>query len=155
VGTAKRALGLAGWLAVSFAAGWIGSRYMPDAWYASLTKPSWTPPGAIFAPVWSVLYVLMGIAAWIVWRLAGFGGAGLALSLFFIQLALNALWSYLFFGRHRPDLAFFDLVALWLVIAVVTVLFWRQDRTAGTLMLPYVVWVGFAGCLNFAIWRAN
>ena len=67
MGTAKRALGLAGWLAVSFAAGWIGSRYMPDAWYASLTKPSWTPPGAIFAPVWSVLYVLMGIAAWIVW----------------------------------------------------------------------------------------
>jgi len=155
LGPVKNAFGLVGWLVVSFAAGWIGSRYLPGAWYASLAKPSWTPPNAIFGPVWSVLYVLMGLAAWLVWRQAGFGGAGAALVWFVVQLVLNAMWSYLFFGRHRPDIAFVDIVALWLAILVVVVLFWRQDRAAGALMLPYLVWVGFAACLNFAIWRLN
>jgi tryptophan-rich sensory protein len=96
--TAKRTLGLLAWLAVSFAAGWIGSRYLPGAWYASLAKPSWTPPSAVFGPVWSVLYVLMGTAAWLVWRRTGFGGARAALALFVVQLVLNAPWSYLFLG---------------------------------------------------------
>lgn len=155
MGRVKSTLGLGGWLVVSLAAGWIGSRYLPDAWYASLAKPSWTPPGAVFGPVWSVLYVLMAMAAWLVWRRAGFGGAGPALVLFVVQLVLNALWSYLFFGLHRPEIAFFDIVALWLVIMVVMVLFWREHRGAAALMLPYVVWVGFASCLNFAIWRMN
>jgi tryptophan-rich sensory protein len=153
--TAKSTLGLVGWLTVSFAAGWIGSRYPPGTWYASLAKPSWTPPGAVFGPVWSVLYAFMGMAAWLVWRRVGFGGAGAALVLFVVQLVLNALWSHLFFGLHRPDIAFFDIVALWLVILVVAVLFWREDRAAGSLMLPYLVWVGFASCLNFAVWRMN
>lgn len=151
----KSTLGLVAWVAASLAAGWIGSRYLPGAWYGSLRKPSWTPPGAVFGPVWSVLYVLMGIAAWLVWRRAGFGRAGAALVLFLVQLALNALWSYLFFGRHRPDLALLEIVALWLLILVVTALFWREHRGAGALMLPYLVWVGFASCLNFAIWRMN
>jgi tryptophan-rich sensory protein len=153
--TSKNILSLVGWLLVSFAAGWIGSRFMPDAWYASLAKPSWNPPNAIFAPVWSALYVLMGVAAWLVWRRARFSGAGAALSLFGVQLVLNALWSYLFFGLHRPDFAFFDIVALWVVILVVAVLFWREDRLAGGLMVPYLVWVGFAAYLNFALWRLN
>jgi translocator protein len=155
MGTSKNALGLVGWIVISFAAAWIGSRFMPGAWYESLAKPSWNPPNAIFGPVWSVLYVLMGVAAWLVWRKAGFSGASTALVLFIVQLALNALWSYLFFGLHRPDIAFFDIVALWVVILVVTVLFWRVDRIAGGLMVPYVVWVTFASYLNFVLWRLN
>ena len=153
--TTKSTIGLAGWLMASFAAGWIGSRYMPGAWYASLTKPAWTPPNAVFGPAWSLLYVLMGIAAWLVWRKAGFGGAGAALGMFILQLVLNALWSYLFFGLHRPDIAFFDIMVLLRVILIVMVLFWHEERRAGALMLPYLLWVGFASCLNFAIWRLN
>ncbi len=148
-------LGLAGWLVVSFAAAWIGSRSMPGAWYASLVKPAWNPPAAVFAPVWTVLYTLMGVAAWLVWRRAGFAGAGVALGLFLLQLAINALWSYLFFGAHRPDLAFFDIVALWLAILAVMLLFWRVDWRAGALLAPYLIWVGFASVLNFVLWRLN
>ena len=155
MGLVRNALGLLGWLALSIAAGWIGSRYLPGEWYASLTKPAWTPPNAIFAPVWTVLYVLMAVAAWLVWRRAGVAGASLALSLFIGQLTLNALWPYLFFRLHRPDLALFDIAALWLAILVVAVLFWREDWRAGALIVPYLAWVGFAACLNFALWRLN
>jgi translocator protein len=148
-------LGLVGWLLASFAAAFVGSRYMPGAWYEGLAKPAWTPPNAVFAPVWTVLYLLMAVAAWLVWRRAGFAGAGLALSLFIAQLGLNALWSYLFFGAHRPGLALAEVVTLWLTILLVTILFWREARPAGALMLPYVVWVGFASCLNLALWWLN
>ena len=153
--TGRKAIGLAGWLLVSFAAAWIGSRYMPGEWYASLAKPAWNPPSAVFAPVWTVLYVLMGVAAWLVWKRAGFRGAGVALTLFIVQLVFNALWSYLFFGLHDISAAFVDIVVLWAAILVVTVLFWRKVRTAGILMLPYLVWVGFASVLNFTLWRMN
>jgi benzodiazapine receptor len=153
--TARSATGLAGWLMATLAAGWIGSRYLPGAWYASLVKPAWTPPNAVFGPAWTLLYVLMGLAAWRVWRRAGFGGAGAPLALFILQLGLNALWSYLFFGLRRPDLAFFDIVVLWTSILVLVTLFWRLDRGAGALLLPYLGWVGFAACLNLAIWRLN
>lgn len=155
MGITKSVIGLVGWLMVSFAAAWIGSRYMPGEWYASLAKPSWNPPNAIFAPVWSVLYVLMGVAAWLVWRQAGLNGAGAALGLFVVQLILNALWSYLFFGMHRLDLAFFDIVILWVAILAVVVLFWRVYWGAGALMLPYLAWVGFASFLNVVLWRMN
>ena len=155
MGTVRSVLGLVGWLVLSFAAGWIGSRSMPGEWYASLAKPPWTPPSAVFAPVWTVLYVLMGVAAWVVWRRAGFSGAAPALALFVIQVALNALWSYVFFGLHRVDIALVDIAALWLVILIVLVLFWREDWRAGALLIPYLVWVGFASCLNFALWRLN
>jgi len=155
MGTARGTLGLVGWLALSLAAGWVGSRYMPGEWYASLVKPAWNPPAAVFAPVWTVLYVLMGVAAWLTWRRAGLSGAGAALILFVVQLGLNALWSYLFFGLHRPDLAFIDIVVLWLAILIVAALFWREDWRAGALMMPYLAWVGFASCLNFALWQLN
>ena len=128
---------------------------MPGEWYASLSKPSWNPPNAIFGPVWTLLYALMAVSAWLVWRRAGFGGAGAALGLFVFQLVLNALWSYLFFGLHRPDIAFFEIVVLWVAILAVVLLFWRVDRTAGALMLPYLTWVGFASFLNFTLWRMN
>jgi len=155
MGILKSTLGLVGWLAVSFGAGWIGSRFRPDAWYESLAKPAWNPPNAIFGPVWSVLYALMGVAAWLVWRRAGFKEASAALVLFVVQLALNALWSYLFFGLHRVDLAFFEILVLWALILIVGILLWREVWLSGALMLPYLVWVGFASVLNFALWRLN
>lgn len=137
------------------AAGWIGSQFMPGEWYVSLVKPAWTPPNVVFAPVWTALYVLMGVAAWLVWRRSGFSGAMVPLVLFIVQLVLNALWSYLFFGAHQPMLAFFEIVILWIVILLTLVCFWRMSLLAGVLLLPYLCWVGFASALNFQIWRLN
>jgi len=148
-------LGLVLWLAASLAAGWIGSRFMPGEWYASLAKPAWTPPSAVFGPVWTALYVLMGVAAWLVWRKAGFSGAPVALGLFVTQLALNALWSYLFFGAHRPGAAFAEIVVLWCVILATAIGFWRIRPAAAALLIPYLCWVGFASALNFQLWRLN
>ncbi len=98
---------------------------------------------------------MMGVAAWLVWKQVGFREAALPLSLFLVQLVLNALWSYLFFGLHRPDLALLDIVTLWVAILVVLVLFWRVAVPAGILLLPYLCWVGFASFLNFTLWRLN
>jgi benzodiazapine receptor len=124
----RSGLGLVGWLGITFVAAFVGSRFMPGEWYTSLAKPSWNPPNALFGPVWTVLYILMAVAAWLVWRRGGFNSAGLALGLFIGQLVLNALWSYLFFGKHRPDLAFLDIGALWSTLVIVLVLFWRVHR---------------------------
>jgi translocator protein len=121
-------------------------------WYANLAKPSWTPPGWIFGPVWSVLYLSMAIAAWLVWRR---GKALLPMTFFTVQLAFNAAWSWLFFGLHSPILGFIDIVLLWFAIVSTTVVFWRRSLTAGLLFLPYLAWVSFAAALNFAIWRLN
>ena len=148
-------LGLAAWLLVTFAAATVGSRFMPGEWYASLAKPSWTPPSGVFAPVWSLLYLLMGLAAWLVWRREGLRGAAPALSVYLIQLCLNALWSYLFFGLHRPDLAFLDILLLWTAILATMILFLRRSRLAGLFLLPYLLWVSFASFLNFAVWQLN
>jgi tryptophan-rich sensory protein len=143
------------WILLAMSAGAVGSRFMPGAWYADLAKPSWNPPAWVFAPVWTTLYVLMGIAAWLVWRKVGFSGATVSLSLFVVQLVLNALWSYLFFGAHRPDLAFVEILVLWSVILVVTIGFWRISVAAGALMVPYLAWVAFASALNWQLWRLN
>ncbi len=151
----KDALALVGWLALSFAAALVGSQFRPGAWYATLAKPAWTPPGALFAPVWTLLYALMGISAWLVWRRIGFRGATAALSLFVAQLSLNALWPYLFFGLHRPDIAFAEILVLWMAILATLLAFWRITPPAGALMLPYLLWVSFAAALNLALWRLN
>ena len=124
-------------------------------WYAGLAKPSWTPPDWIFGPVWSVLYLSMAIAAWLVWRQAGLAGAALPMALFGIQLLLNTLWSWLFFGLHSPSAALVDIILLWTAIVATTVAFWRRSMVAGILFLPYLVWVSFASVLNLAIWRLN
>jgi len=142
-------------IVVSMSAGWIGSRFMPGEWYASLAKPSWNPPGYLFGPVWTALYILMGLAAWLVWREVGLSGGRAALGLFVFQLALNALWSYLFFGIHQPGLAFIEIVVLWLAILATTITFWRITATAGVLLLPYLFWVGFASVLNLKLWLMN
>ena len=148
----KAWIGLAVWILVSMSAGFIGSQFQPGEWYTLLEKPSWNPPGWVFAPVWTLLYVLMGIAAFMVWKERGLS---LPVYLFIFQLILNALWSYLFFGAHRPDLAFFDIVLLWLTIVVLAGLFWKVRTSAGVLMLPYILWVGYASALNWTLWKLN
>lgn len=148
-------IGLIFWVSISLSVGWVGSRFSPGEWYVALAKPSWNPPSSVFAPVWSTLYVIMGMAAWLVWRRVGFSGAGVALGLFVFQLILNGLWSFLLFGLHRPDFAFLEIVALWLVILVTMIAFWRVSTPAGLLMVPYLAWVSFASALNFQLWRLN
>ena len=148
-------LGLGGWIAITFLAAAIGSRFMPGEWYASLAKPSWNPPSWIFGPVWTLLYLLMAIAAWLVWRAAGFSGAGPALGCYLLQLALNAAWSWLFFGRHTLSGALVDIVALWVAIVLTALLFRRHSPAAAALFLPYIAWVTFAAGLNWALFRLN
>ena len=148
-------IGLLLWLVLSMAAGWVGSQFSPGEWYASLSKPSWNPPGAVFAPVWTFLYILMGIAAWLVWREKGFAGNRTVLLVFVVQLVLNGLWSYLFFGLHNPLAAFIEILVLWLLILITLVLFWRVRSLAGVLLIPYLAWVAFASVLNFTLWRLN
>ena len=148
-------LGLALWLLITFAAAAIGSLFEPGAWYAGLAKPTWTPPSSIFGPVWSILYVMMGVAAWLVWKERGLAGARLALGLYVAQLAANAAWSWLFFGLHRPGYAFLDIVLLWLLVAATLVAFWRIRRAAGWMLAPYLLWISFAAALNLAIRQLN
>ena len=128
---------------------------MPGDWYESLVKPSWNPPGFVFGPVWTVLYILMGIAAWLFWKKEGFSAAKLALSLFIGQLLLNALWSYLFFGLRQPMWAFLEIILLWIFIMLTMISFWRVRPAAGVLFIPYLCWVGFALVLNLQLWRLN
>jgi tryptophan-rich sensory protein len=148
-------VGLVLWILGAMAAGWVGSHFAPGEWYESLAKPSWNPPGSVFGPVWTVLYVLMGVSAWLVWRGAGFSGARGALTLYLVQLALNALWSFLFFGARNPMIAFFEIVVLWFAILATMLSFWRIRPVAGALLLPYLGWVGFASVLNYRLWRLN
>jgi len=147
--------GLLWWLALSFAAGTIGARFSPGDWYQGLAKPGWTPPDGVFPPVWTALYALMGIAAWLVWRRTGLAGGALPLGIFALQLILNVLWSWLFFGLHRPGAAFFEIILLWCAILATAAAFLGHSRAAGALLLPYLAWVGFASLLNFAVWRLN
>jgi len=152
VSTLDSGVGLVGWLALCFGAAAVGARFRPGAWYAALRKPAWNPPDWIFAPVWSVLYVLMAAAAWSVWRQAGVAPQ---LGLFLLQLALNAAWTWLFFGLRRPGLALAEIAVLWLAIAATVVAFWSVRPLAGWLLIPYLAWVTFAGALNAALWRYN
>jgi benzodiazapine receptor len=153
----KQALGLVGWLLLSFAAAAMGAAASVQAaiFYQHLAQPSWAPPSSVFGPVWSVLYALMGIAAWLVWREGGWRRQRGVLTLFVIQLALNALWSWLFFAWHRGALGFADIVLLWLLILATLVGFWRVRPLAGALLVPYLGWVSFAAALNFAVWQLN
>ena len=148
-------LGLMIWVGLCLAVGFIAGRFTPGEWYESLIKPSWTPPGWVFPVVWTVLYVMMGLAAWIIWQETGLKEASLPLCFFLFQLLLNGLWTWLFFGLHRPGLAFFEIALLWIAILITVILFWINRPLAGALMIPYLIWVGFASALNFAIWRMN
>lgn len=148
-------VGLIAWLGLCFATARIGSTFIPGEWYIQLKKPPWTPPGYLFGPVWTLLYTMMGLAAWLVWRHAGFSGARLALSIFVVQLVLNGMWSWIFFGMHKVGLAFAEILLLWLMILITIFAFWHQYVLAGVLLIPYLAWVSFAAALNFSIWWIN
>jgi tryptophan-rich sensory protein len=154
----RRILALVVLLGLVFIAAAVGSVFTSRSvsdWYVGLAKPSWTPPGWVFGPVWTVLYVLMAAAAWMVWLSEGLVRGRLPLALFGVQLVLNAAWSGLFFGLQMPGLALAELLVLLAAIAATTLAFWRVDRWAGVLMLPYLGWAAFAAALNLAIWRMN
>lgn len=144
------------YLACFLAAG-LGSLFTMvsvGSWYAGLAKPSWNPPGWVFGPVWTVLYAMMAVAGWLVWR-KGQPASWHALRWFAIQLVLNVGWSAIFFGLQMPGLAFAEILVLWLAIAATLMTSWRVSRAAGLLLVPYLLWVSFAAVLNFAIWRLN
>jgi benzodiazapine receptor len=150
-------LALVGFVAAAWSASVSGAIFRPGAWYfEALDKPRWTPPSWLFAPAWALLFTLLGVAAWLVWREAGWSGAGgVALFVFLGHLPVNALWSALFFGLRRPDWAGVEVLVLWGTILAMVILFWGVRPLAGALLLPYLAWVGFAAALNLEIWRRN
>jgi benzodiazapine receptor len=152
----RQLLGLVVFLLACFAAAAIGAMATQRApeFYAALSRPEWAPPAWLFGPVWTVLYLLMALAAWLVWKERP-AGARAPLALFAIQLALNALWSWLFFAWQRGGLAQIEILALLAFIVVTLVAFWRVRALAGVLMLPYLAWVTFATALTFALVRRN
>lgn len=145
---------LLGFIVVAFAAAVPAGLWPPGEWYQSLVKPSWNPPAWVFGPVWSTLYLLMGIAAWRVWR-GTHPGRAIALQLWWAQLALNALWSPLFFGAQRLDLALIEILVLLAFIIATMMRLGRAERVAGWLFIPYTAWVSFAAFLNFTLWGLN
>jgi tryptophan-rich sensory protein len=154
---APRGLALVGWIAATLAAGGVGGAASAGAadFYAELARPAWAPPGWLFGPVWTVLYVLMGIAAWLVWRERGWAGARAALLLFAAQLACNALWTWLFFTWRRGGLALAEIVVLAALIVATMVAFARVRALAAVLLVPYLAWVLFATALTASVWRRN
>jgi len=138
--------------------GWIGSFFTDSAsgWYQNLNKPFFNPPGWVFAPVWTALYIIMGVSVFLIWQ-KGLSErkVKIALIFFIVQLLLNAIWTPLFFGLESPFAAFVDIVFLWLAILITIVLFFKLSRAAAFLLIPYILWVTFAAVLNFSIWIMN
>lgn len=149
--------GLLGWAVLTFTAAALGALGSADAgaFYAQLVRPWWAPPAWLFGPVWSALYALMAAAAWLVWRERGFAGARAALVLFAVQLAANALWTWLFFALRRGDLAFAEVLVLCCLVVATIVSFQRISALAAALLVPYLAWSTFASALTFAVWRLN
>lgn len=148
----KRNIALLFFLAVTAIAAYTGSRYMPGIWYADLIKPEWTPPNWVFAPAWTVLYIMIAVAGWLAWR---HGGLGLALLLWFVQLGLNSAWSYFMFGEHDITAALTDITAMWVTILWFILAVRKVSGTAALLFVPYLLWVSYALALNAAIWQMN
>ena len=148
-------LGLITFVLLCFGVSVLGGRVTVPAlrpWYEALAKPAWTPPGWVFGPIWTLLYPLIAIAGWTIWRE---GRSRVAVLLFLLQLALNAAWPWFFFGLHRLDWALIDIVALVVAIVATIVVFYPLRRRAALLLVPYLAWVVFAAALNFAIWQLN
>lgn len=145
-------LGLIGWIVFSYSAALSAFFVSAEGWYAELQKPSWHPPAWVFGPVWTILYLMMGVAAWLVWRRGGWKANRVALTLFVVQWIFNAAWTPLFFGLHWAGVAFADIVLLWFTLLATIVAFARVDWKAAALMVPYLIWVSFASALNLAIW---
>lgn len=154
----RQGMMLVAFLAACFAAATIGGQFTSSSvttWYPTLHKPSWNPPAWVFGPVWTTLYAMMAVAAWLVWKRRGFAGGKLPLTLFAVQLILNAAWSYCFFDLRSPLAGFIEIVFLWIAIVATMVSFWSVAPTAGWLLFPYLIWVSFAVALNFTLWRMN
>jgi len=154
----RRWWGLVLLLVICLGAGGLGSIATTpeiDGWFRTIEKPTWNPPDWIFGPVWTTLYVMMAIAAWLVWKPAGWRAAKIPLTLFAVQLALNIAWSWIFFRYHQLGWAAVEIVVLWLAIAATTVAFCQRSKIAAWLLMPYLAWVTFAAVLNFTIWRLN
>ena len=153
----KNVAGLIVSLVVTFAAAAMGgfaTQRAPE-FYAALSRPEWAPPSRLFGPVWTLLYALMGVAAWLIWRERGRPGARVALALYVVQLVFNALWSWIFFAWRRGLFAQVEILLLLVLIVLTTAAFWRVKPLAGALLVPYVGWVSFATFLTFAIVRRN
>ncbi|HUF65259.1 MAG TPA: TspO/MBR family protein [Gemmatimonadaceae bacterium] len=155
--TSTQVAGLVGWVALSVVAGAVGAFASANAgsFYEQLQRPTWAPPAWLFAPVWSALYLMMGVAAWLVWRESAGAETRTALTLYVAQLAVNALWTWLFFAWRQGAWAFAEILVLLVLIVATLFAFWRVRPVAGLLLLPYVIWVGFASALTYATWRAN
>lgn len=157
--TLSKTVGLIFWIGICYLVAWLSAQVSPGIapadWYNSLNKPSWNPPSWVFGPVWTTLYTLMGIAAWLVWKKCGFKHAKAALSAFLVQVFLNGLWSQLFFGMHLPGWAFLEIFFLLAAILLTTFLFSKKVKAAAWLMAPYILWVAFAVVLNGTIWWIN
>lgn len=155
--TGRQIGGLAGWLAVVAAAAAAGALASVNAgtFYQQLTLPPWAPPGWVFAPIWNLLYLLMAVSAWLVWRAEGFSGARTALGLFLVQLAVNALWSWLFFAWRQGAVALAVVILLLVLVVATTAAFRRISRGAAVLLLPYLGWLVFAAALAYSAWRLN
>ncbi len=143
---------LLAWLAAAFVPAAIGVPFTGPDYYRRLRKPAWAPPPSVFGPVWTVLYALIGTAAWLVSRRSG---SGAALGLWGAQMALNAAWTPIFFGARRRGLALIEIAVMWVAIAITTIAFFGRRTGAGVLMLPYLAWVSFATLLNYAVWTRN
>jgi tryptophan-rich sensory protein len=139
-------------LALVAAAALTGVQFRPGLWYDGLIKPDWTPPKWLFPPVWTALYIMIAIAGWRVYEREGFGAT---LAVWFVALALNAVWSWIMFGQHQIALAALDIVALWIAVVAFIILAWNVDRLASLLFVPYLVWITYAAALNLAILRSN
>ncbi len=139
-------------LASCLAAGSTGAAFSPGPWYDALEKPSWTPPNWVFPVTWTTLYLCMSVAAA---RVAGLDGSAYAMAFFALQIALNTLWTPVFFGLRKLGAGMLVLTLLWLAVAATLIAFWRLDWIAGLLFVPYLVWVSIAAALNFSVWRLN
>jgi translocator protein len=148
----NRYAGFLVFLALVVLTAWSGATFLPGPFYAALQKPAWTPPDQVFAPVWAVLYLMIALSGWIVWRAQGLG---LALWVWLAQLVLNGAWPWIMFGRKQIDWALFEIGVLWLAVGAFIVLAWPVRRSAALLFVPYFLWVTYAAALNFELWRLN
>jgi len=151
-------LSLIVFMILCFSSAALGSVFANNSlkiWYSTIKKPFWNPPDKVFAPVWTVLYVMMAVAGWMVWERLPQKGFSTPIALFFVQLVLNVVWSAIFFALRSPGWAFVEVVILWVFIALTMISFWAIYWVAGVLFLPYFLWVSFASILNYAIWRLN
>ena len=139
----------------SFGAAATGVIFRPGEWYRRLDKPRWRPPDWLFAPVWTLLYAIIALSGWLVWREQGFADSAVPLTAYAVQLVLNAGWTPIFFGLRRPGLAAIEIALLWVSIVATIFLFYPVSPSAAGLLVPYLVWVSFAAALNISIWRRN